>query len=795
MKPETLSIAIAAPSPVPFVVGGAEKLWWGLQQYINENTAHHCELIKICTPESSFGDVINSYRRFFQLDLSHFDLVLTTKYPAWMLTHSNHHVYYQHPLRGLYELYPGPSDVPSQWARHTGVARILACLDERPLNAGRLLDAALELAHDPSVPADALALPGPLLRKIVHALDHWALARAARISAISQTVRDRPGYFPAPETVGVIHHPSNLQGFHDDGGAYLLTVSRLVPSKRVELILQAYMQARVNIPLKIAGRGPELPALQEKAKGMVPVEFTGFVSDRELVDLYARARAVIFVPEDEDLGLITLEAMHSGKPVVTCTDSGGAAELVRHGQTGWVCPPNTAHLARALQEAAADPQKTARMGRRARADVRDITWENTAAALLGSNVCMPAKSPGRAKRGDSGRPGLAVLSTFPVYPPRGGGQARIYNLYRALAADFEVTIVCMGTEHDRARSARLAPGLWETRVPMPPAFIEKSKAMAETLGMPAVDLACALHPELLPGLAAAAARAAADCDLVVLSHPYTLPLARSCAGDRLVYEAHNVEYDLKHVAMVQSKPNSKILRHLRALEQEACDTARCVMACSTPDINRLAELYGLDPSRAVLAPNGVDPDACPFVSPDERAAARRAMGLENTRLSIFLGSDYPPNIEAVEHIFGFAKNLPGHRFIVIGSVAGHFRFRPHPANVGFTGEIPDAEKAVYLACADAALNPVCAGSGTNLKMIEYIAAGLPVVSTHFGARGLDTSRLPVAATRLENFSSVIETLDMTPDRVYRGREVIEKNYSWTAIARELSVPLQKLANQ
>jgi len=797
--PETMSIAIAAPSPVPFVVGGAEKLWWGLQQYINQNTAHHCELIKICTPESAFSDVINSYYRFYRLNLSHFDLVLTTKYPAWMLSHPNHHVYYQHPLRGLYELFDRPETLSRKCAAHPGVQRVLGCLEgaSRPeaLNAARLLDVCLELAHDPSAPAEALAHPGPLIRKVVHALDHWALSRAHRISAISRTVKERPGYFPVPEDVGVIHHPSNLQGFHDSGGAYLLTVSRLVRSKRVGLILQAYLQARVNIPIKIAGRGPELPVLQEKAKGQDQVEFTGFVSDRDLVDLYARALAVVFIPEDEDLGLITLEAMHSGKPVITCTDSGGAAELVRHGQTGWVCPPNTAHLARAMQEAVADPGNTARMGRAAREDVRDISWENMAGALLGSSACMPAKSPGRSVSGRDGRPGLAVLSTFPVYPPRGGGQVRIYNLYRALASDFDVSVVCMGAEHDRARSCRLAPGLWETRVPMPAAFIKKSRALAETLGMPAVDLACALYPELLPDLSCAAARAAVDCDLVVLSHPYTLPLVRDCAAGRLIYEAHNVEYDLKCAAMAQNaRDNGDALRRLRAIEQEACDAALLVTACSPPDITRLVELYGLDPARAVLVPNGVDPDAIVFVPPDERAAVKRALGLENTPLAVFLGSDYPPNIDAVNRILEFAPNLPDYRFVVIGSVAGYFRFRPHPENVGFTGEIAEAEKSLYLAAADVALNPVCAGSGTNLKMLEYLAAGLPVVSTHFGARGLDTGSLPVLTTSPENFSNALKTLDIPPEQDYFGRNMVERTYSWTAIARNLSVILRKLAD-
>ena len=100
-----MKIAIIAPSPVPFGVGGAEKLWWGMQEYINKNTSNQCELIKIPTKENSFWDLIYSYHKFYTLDLTHFDMVISTKYPAWMIQHPNHHIYLQHCLRGLYDTY------------------------------------------------------------------------------------------------------------------------------------------------------------------------------------------------------------------------------------------------------------------------------------------------------------------------------------------------------------------------------------------------------------------------------------------------------------------------------------------------------------------------------------------------------------------------------------------------------------------------------------------------------------------------------------------------------------------
>lgn len=786
------TIAIVAPSPVPFVVGGAEKLWWGLQSYINQNTPHHCELIKLCAPEHNFGDLMRSYRLFYDLDLSHFDLVVTTKYPAWMVRHPRHLVYFQHPLRGLYELYPGPEEISLHCASHPKVGPILRCLAQKPLDVPRLLDRCLDLAQDPGAPEEALALPGPLLRKIVFALDRWALERVERICAISRTVRDRRNYFPEPDAVDVIYHPSNLRRFENVGQDYLLTASRLVRDKRVDLLLRAYLAAGIEMPLKIVGQGPQRPHLEQMATGHGGVEFTGFVSDQDLVEIYARALAVVFVPKNEDLGLITLEAMRSGKPVITCTDSGGATELVQHGRTGWVCEPNVEDLARALRTAVADPPRAAVLGRQARERVADITWGNLVSALLGPEIATSSAWAGTRAASRSGRPRLAVLSTFPIYPPRSGGQVRIFNLYRHLSADFDVDVVSLDRNGRRLGTHRLAPGLWETGVPCSTRFKEKADALRRKLAVPADDLAVSFYPELLPALDSAANRIAANSDLVILSHPYLLPLLRDGARDRLIYEAHNVEYDLKQAILPQNADGVEALQRLRDIEHEACCQALCTLGCSEADLARLGVLYGLDSARSVLVPNGVDPDACAFVPVSRRAALRRALGLENEKIAIFLGSYHPPNIQAVRHIQELAAGLPAHRFIVVGSVAIYFENRPNPDNVGFTGEISRPEKDVYLAAATVALNPVCTGSGTNLKMLEYAAVGLPIVSTPLGCRGLDTSALAVMSVEIDEFARVLDTWEVPAERLATGRRLIERRYSWEVIARELGCTLRRL---
>ena len=100
-----MKIAILAPSSVPYERGGAENLFETLQAWINEHTPHDCELLKLLSRERGFFDLLRTYQDFMGLDLSHFDMVIATKYPSWMVQHDNLVVYMLHPLRGLYDTY------------------------------------------------------------------------------------------------------------------------------------------------------------------------------------------------------------------------------------------------------------------------------------------------------------------------------------------------------------------------------------------------------------------------------------------------------------------------------------------------------------------------------------------------------------------------------------------------------------------------------------------------------------------------------------------------------------------
>ncbi|MCU0974326.1 MAG: group 1 glycosyl transferase, partial [Burkholderiales bacterium] len=188
-----MRIALVAPSGVPFTVGGAEKLWWGLTAYVNRHTAHAMELVKLPSPERNLREIVQSYRQFAALTLDHFDLVISTKYPAWMVRHDNHVVYLQHRLRGLYDTYP--QDLPLRPAKLPPSLQPLWNLLQAPQLGRTALPELFErldaLWSSRDVPEDArnalLAFPGPFARAVVHALDRIGLAPDAirRYLAIS----------------------------------------------------------------------------------------------------------------------------------------------------------------------------------------------------------------------------------------------------------------------------------------------------------------------------------------------------------------------------------------------------------------------------------------------------------------------------------------------------------------------------------------------------------------------------------------------------------------------------------
>jgi len=106
------------------------------------------------------------------------------------------------------------------------------------------------------------------------------------------------------------------------------------------------------------------------------VELLGYVSDQDLLELYAHCRASLYAPLNEDYGYVTVESFLSRKPVITSTDSGGPLEFVEDGVNGVVTAPEPEALAGAIDRLFSLPETRLRdMGEEGRRRVAHITWD------------------------------------------------------------------------------------------------------------------------------------------------------------------------------------------------------------------------------------------------------------------------------------------------------------------------------------------------------------------------------------------------------------------------------------
>ena len=165
------------------------------------------------------------------------------------------------------------------------------------------------------------------LRSALTRLKQWDLNAVRNIDyfiAISSTVKDRIKEFYGRDS-SVIYPPVDCSSFgiSDKTEDYYLIVSRLIGHKRVDIAIRAFNA--LGLKLKIVGTGPQYPVLKRMASKNI--DFIGGVGEKELGQLYSRCTALIF-PQEEDFGIVPLEANASGRPVIAFA-KGGALETMK----------------------------------------------------------------------------------------------------------------------------------------------------------------------------------------------------------------------------------------------------------------------------------------------------------------------------------------------------------------------------------------------------------------------------------------------------------------------------------
>ncbi|WP_342239028.1 glycosyltransferase [Inquilinus sp. OTU3971] len=396
---------------------------------------------------------------------------------------------------------------------------------------------------------------------------------------------------------------------------------------------------------------------------------------------------------------------------------------------------------------------------------------------------------------------IAILDMQPIDPPVGGGRLRLLGLYHGLGAEHAATYVgSYDWPGPGFRDQMLSPTLREIMVPLSEAhFAEAKRQRRAAGGKTVIDSTFHTTAQLSPDYVAAARRAAAEADAVVFSHPWVYPLARDVldpSRQLIVYDAHNVEGLLRTELLDDQGAGTQIARGVVDVEVRLCRAADLILACSHEDRLLFSRLYDIPPGKIRVAANGAFTRQIPRPTTAERREIRDRLGLGDRPVAFFLGSLYAPNLEAAQFIAStLAPQVPEVLFVIGGGAGDEVRKAGlEAANLVVTGGLSEDAKRDWLSVTDIAVNPMFSGSGTNIKMLEFMAWGLPIVTTRVGARGIETANTAFLVADADGFATAVSRLAANaPAREElsdAARTEADRSYSWERISANVGRLLQ-----
>lgn len=346
---------LVTTSQVPFISGGAEMHAQELVVALRA-AGHQAEIVAIPFKWYPAEKILDTMLACRLLDLtescgSAIDLVIGLKFPAYLIPHPNKVLWILHQHRQAYELWDHPSYG--------------------------------DLIHAPN---------GREVREAIVRADRLLIPEARALFTNSRNVSGRLKKFCGIDSQPLYHPPPAAEKYYcGQGGEYFYYPSHICAIKRQELLIQALAHCRNPVQVLFSG-GIDQPLLLEKLKSLAvalkvdrQIRWLGGVSEEEKRELYSKALALVYLPYDEDLGYVPLEAMLAAKPVITCSDSGGPLEFVESNQTGLVVAPQPVALAAALDQLWENRTLARQLGENGRDHYVSlgISWENVLARLLG----------------------------------------------------------------------------------------------------------------------------------------------------------------------------------------------------------------------------------------------------------------------------------------------------------------------------------------------------------------------------------------------------------------------------
>ena len=329
----------------PFIAGGAELHAAGLAAALRR-AGHEADVVDMPFSYAPAESVERSLKVWREEDFErhngvHVDRVICLKFPAYHCRHPRKALWLLHQHRAVFDRWDDATATPADRRLRETVAA-----------------ADTELAR----------------MKVRYANSANVAARLLRFSGV---------------TAQPLHHPPPAAEllYAGEAESFIFAPSRFETLKRQALLIEAMALVRAPVVALLAGAGPtedDCARLVARLGLGDRVRLLGEVDEDVKRACYAACLGVFFGPLDEDYGYVTLEAMLSEKPVLTCLDSGGPLEFVEHEATGLVAEPTPAAVAASIDRLAGDRPAAREMGRAGAASYRgrDISWENVVRRLL-----------------------------------------------------------------------------------------------------------------------------------------------------------------------------------------------------------------------------------------------------------------------------------------------------------------------------------------------------------------------------------------------------------------------------
>jgi glycosyltransferase involved in cell wall biosynthesis len=369
--------------------------------------------------------------------------------------------------------------------------------------------------------------------------------------------------------------------------------------------------------------------------------------------------------------------------------------------------------------------------------------------------------------------------------PKNGAQERYANLARQLTARDNSVIVLEAAEFVDPQDAKLAT-IYSYNDP---------KFVGRTLRV---------FRDLAPSFVRSVIRILREnaVDLIQISHPsgafaVKLVTLLTASSAPLVYAPHNVESELVRETFSNDLQYTRIERfvlprYIFVLELLICRfVAQHVITVSERDRDIIIRRFRLAPAKISVIPSGCSLDRLP--TGEEKARARREQGIsEHASVIVFHGFyPFPPNREAFDVIEQYLaprlRTVNSNILFLVGGTGAPAFQRENVRSVGFIEDLPR-----FLAAGDIAIVPIGAGSGTRLKIFQYMNRGLPIVTTEKGIEGVSAQNgehaLIVPSVDERFVDKVVCLLDTESERARLGanaRKLLEARYTWDAIGAQL----------